>query len=369
MTISPFPTPTPSRSQDQDTFDAAVEAFLTQFPTFVSEANALAVAMNLNSTTDTSVTSNTIGTGAKTFTVSSGKSFQPGMWLVIADTAAPTTNAMFAQVTSYSGTTLMVNSYAIMGSGTKTAWIISQSAPAALDGLYARHDAVSLLVSVASAATIDVFGAAAATIDLTGTTTVTGLTACTSGQVGSAKRVIPSNAAGVSFTASANMIVDGATSGTYLMPQDAIVEVLATSTTTFKVRTVYAKMSFTPYYELGTPGTSSFGTYPTQIGTAIKIGNRVTCDVFVIGGVFSLGTGSGNLSVKGFPWTANATIAGGGIVNFSSAYVTLAPIQVRFAASTAEVSFRNTSGATVSAITSAHCASSLRTEFTVEYFV
>jgi hypothetical protein len=132
-----FPTPTPSRSQDQDTFDAAIEAFFVYLPTFEATMNALAAAMSLNATTDTSASSNTIGTGAKTFTVTAGKSFVPGMWLVIADTAAPTTNAMFAQVTSYSGTTLVVNSYAVMGSGTKTAWVISQSAPAALDGLYA----------------------------------------------------------------------------------------------------------------------------------------------------------------------------------------------------------------------------------------
>jgi len=129
MTISAFPTPTPSRDQSQDVFDPAVEAFLDHLPTFVSEANAVAVAMNLNSTTDTSVSSVAIGTGAKTFTVSTGKSFQPGMFLIFADSAAPTTNWMIAQVTTYTTGTgvLVVNSLQTAGSGTIASWVVSQT--------------------------------------------------------------------------------------------------------------------------------------------------------------------------------------------------------------------------------------------------
>jgi len=129
MTISAFPTPTPSRDQSQDVFDPAVEAFLDHLPTFVSEANAVAVAMNLNSTTDTSVSSVAIGTGAKTFTVSTGKSFQPGMFLIFADSAAPTTNWIIAQVTTYATGTgaLVVNSLQTAGSGTIASWVISQT--------------------------------------------------------------------------------------------------------------------------------------------------------------------------------------------------------------------------------------------------
>jgi len=129
MTIQAFPTPTPSRDQSQDVFDPAVEAFLNHLPTFVSEANAVAVAMNLNSTTDTSVSSVLIGTGAKTFTVSTGKSFQPGMFLMFADSAAPTTNWILAQVTSYTTGTgaLVVNGLQTAGSGTIASWVISQT--------------------------------------------------------------------------------------------------------------------------------------------------------------------------------------------------------------------------------------------------
>jgi hypothetical protein len=107
----------------------AQKAMVPELNAWSTQANALALALNLNSTNDTSASSNTLGTGAKTFTVSTGKSFQPGMYLVFADTAAPSTNSMLAQVTSYSGPTLVVNSISYSGSGTKTAWVISQSAP------------------------------------------------------------------------------------------------------------------------------------------------------------------------------------------------------------------------------------------------
>ena len=138
------PTNPPSIS-DVANFEAKAEAYLNtglvthaaQMNTFATEANATAatinaqaVAMTLNSTNDTSTSSNTIGAGSKTFTVSVNKSFVVGMWLSIADTAAPAVNSMFAQVTSYSGTTLVVSvpSNGVFGSGTKTAWTISLTA-------------------------------------------------------------------------------------------------------------------------------------------------------------------------------------------------------------------------------------------------
>jgi hypothetical protein len=114
------------------TFKADVDTFFaTSLPTFSADVNAAAVAMNLNSTNDTSATSNAIGTGAKTFTVSTGKSFLAGMYLVIADTAAPSTNSMHGQVTSYNIATgeLVMSIDSVKGSGTKTAWTISQSSP------------------------------------------------------------------------------------------------------------------------------------------------------------------------------------------------------------------------------------------------
>jgi hypothetical protein len=58
------------------------------------------------------------------------------MFIVIADTAAPSTNSMIAQVTSYNSGTgaLVVDVKGTLGSGTKTAWTISQTTnPLSLD--------------------------------------------------------------------------------------------------------------------------------------------------------------------------------------------------------------------------------------------
>lgn len=126
MAITNLPTP-PARSDTPATFITRADAFIAALPVFVTESNAQAAALTLNATNDTSASSVLIGLGAKTFVVTASKSFQPGMYLVIADTAAPSTNSMSVQVTSYSGTSLAVNCLAFMGAGTLTAWKISQS--------------------------------------------------------------------------------------------------------------------------------------------------------------------------------------------------------------------------------------------------
>ena len=78
------------------------------------------------STSSISTTSNTIGTGSKSFTVETGKGYIAGQSLSIAYTTTPT-NRMFAVVTSYNSATgaLVVNVQAIEGSGTFAAWSIS----------------------------------------------------------------------------------------------------------------------------------------------------------------------------------------------------------------------------------------------------
>lgn len=125
MAITQFST-TPL-STDPANFSPRMDTRIIEQQRFVDEANALAAELNLNSTTDTSTSSVLIGLGAKTFTVTASKSFQPGMYLVIADTAAPSTNSMSVQVTSYIGTSLVVNCLAFRGAGTLAAWKISQS--------------------------------------------------------------------------------------------------------------------------------------------------------------------------------------------------------------------------------------------------
>ena len=91
-------------------------------------ASAAAASATTASLVDVSTTSNTIGTGTKTFTVSAGKSFAPGIYLVITDTGIPS-DYMHGSVTSYSGTTLVMNISDTGGSGTFATWNISPSVP------------------------------------------------------------------------------------------------------------------------------------------------------------------------------------------------------------------------------------------------
>jgi hypothetical protein len=72
----------------------------------------------------TSATSLTVGTGAKTLTVQAGKSFTANQYVILYETSAPATNVMLATVTSYSGTSLVVNVVATSGSGTHADWTV-----------------------------------------------------------------------------------------------------------------------------------------------------------------------------------------------------------------------------------------------------
>lgn len=125
----------PARStMTQTEFDAAAEEMMAYFaddlPTAADTWGAGMVdALAAANYSDVSTTSNSIGTGAKTFTIQSGKMFVAGQFLMVADAAAPTTNYMFCQVTSYSGTSLVLNSLRVGGSGTKTSWVIGLSGP------------------------------------------------------------------------------------------------------------------------------------------------------------------------------------------------------------------------------------------------
>ena len=110
----------------------AVEADLawTQLKAAIPQINDVATAMNLNAVNDTSTTENVLGNGAKTFTVSAGKSWLPGQIVNIADAALPTTNIMTAAVSAYSGTSLSVTVLQFLGtSGTTISdWVITLSA-------------------------------------------------------------------------------------------------------------------------------------------------------------------------------------------------------------------------------------------------
>lgn len=70
----------------------------------------------------TSATSNTVGSGSKSWTTQSGKNFNLRLCLVV---SASTPTAYFFGMASYSGTTLAIASPVIAGAGTFTDWVIS----------------------------------------------------------------------------------------------------------------------------------------------------------------------------------------------------------------------------------------------------
>jgi hypothetical protein len=144
MALTPLPS-APSIN-DPTNFESEADAFLGALPGLVTEWNdeivdqnaAIAAAQaNLNALiaaagfSGTSTTSNSIGTGSKTFTTQTGKAWVVGSRIVAADTGAPSTNYMAGTVTAYnSGTGALTATFDFtQGSGTLTAWTLSLSGP------------------------------------------------------------------------------------------------------------------------------------------------------------------------------------------------------------------------------------------------
>jgi phage gp45-like len=82
----------------------------------------------------TSATSTSIGTGSKTFTTQSGLAYSAGARARIAATGA-LTNWVEGQVTSYSGTSLVINVDLTNGSGTFASWTINLAGQQGIQGL------------------------------------------------------------------------------------------------------------------------------------------------------------------------------------------------------------------------------------------
>jgi hypothetical protein len=91
----------------------------------ICDALETALEAALFTSMGTSATSVVVGTGAKTFTTQAGLHFPVGS-TVIASSALGA-DSMTGTVTSYSGTTLVLNVASVVGSGTDTDWTFSQS--------------------------------------------------------------------------------------------------------------------------------------------------------------------------------------------------------------------------------------------------
>lgn len=130
-TVTALPTP-PARTDEPDTFNSRADALLGALPTMVTEFNAAFAAIpdlvNGIDYNGTSTTSVAIGTGSKSFTTQTGKNFQIGQFVTVANTTTPA-NYMTGQITAYNSGTgaLTVNVTATGGAGTLAAWTISLS--------------------------------------------------------------------------------------------------------------------------------------------------------------------------------------------------------------------------------------------------
>lgn len=184
------------------------------------EFDLIAEAVNskagLNAASTVSTTTMLIESPAtKTFTVETGKDFAPGQSVYIADTANPGGNNMTGILVSYARDTtgvMVVNVTSKNGSGTKSAWTIgvsNQSGVTLGDNTFTGHQNFARATVASAATTSDIWNAAGNQIDFTGIATVTGFPAAP--QAGASRELIC--AAACSFTAGANMLIDGRLSG------------------------------------------------------------------------------------------------------------------------------------------------------------
>ena len=233
---------------------------------------------------------------------------------------------LFTAVTSATGAQLDVDFLACANLAGDPAQVFSVALGTAAAHA-ARVDQISLISTVAPATSPDIFAASGATINLSGSpVTITSFANCTTAQVGSVKRLIP--AADASIAASANLVVDGATSGTFVMPGNARMEVLATSTNTFTVITIYASGTWTPNQGGGLTVVGAF----SSSGTWSKTGRSLTFNQQVNGATSVSVTAGGTVSTN-FPFVVmpnavcsasngNANVGGQGFISAGTQQVT-----------------------------------------------
>jgi len=118
--------PLRSQGMTQTAYSAGVEASLSAIPQFISDLNAVGSAYALT-TNGTSTTSVAIGTGSKSFTTQTNLGYLVGMTLRL---AFDSVNYMTGDVTSYNtgSGALVVNVTSVVGSGTRTSWVITMAA-------------------------------------------------------------------------------------------------------------------------------------------------------------------------------------------------------------------------------------------------
>jgi hypothetical protein len=205
-------------------------------------ASAAAAAAVAGAYVGTSASSVAIGSGNKTFATQAGELYTPGIWM-IAVSRANTANYMAGQVSSYSGTTLVINVTITSGSGTFADWDLSLSGtqgsqgPQGVQGPPGNLTGGNLLgllaelkaANITAAATTNVWAATGNSATLVGTTAITSFG--TAPQAG-AKFTLVAGAA-TPLTNGANLALPGGTN--YTTAVGDILEIYADSTTQMRV--------------------------------------------------------------------------------------------------------------------------------------
>jgi len=209
-----------------------------------NEFEAIATAVNskqdINALIATSITPTAIpGSVPSTISMiwSTGKAFQPGHFVTLVETANPAVNNMFGRLLSYNSTSgaTSVEITSKNGSGTISAWTIvttSQSGVTLGSNTFTGHQNFARATVASHATTADIWSALGNQIDFTGTATVTGFPAAP--QAGASRELICAGAC--AFTAGANMLIDGVSSGnTVTCAANDVVIVRAVTTTQFRL--------------------------------------------------------------------------------------------------------------------------------------
>lgn len=152
---------------------------------------------------DASTTSTTIGTGSKTFTVSSGQMYGVNNNIVV---QYDSTHKLTGTVTSYSGATLVVNVASVTGSGTYAFWTMTQEIDT-----FPATPATYVLNYEAGGGPLALRVTKNAKIVL-----APGVTARVRGDVGFTQGTYPDSSTWLTFGGGSHFIVDGsASAGTY----------------------------------------------------------------------------------------------------------------------------------------------------------
>lgn len=202
----------------------------------IAEAISTKAAVGASSTVST--TSMLIESPAtKTFTAEPNKEFAPGQTVYIADATNPATNSMTGLLTSYDIDTgeMVVEVTAHDGSGTIANWVIGVSNAAGVTlgtNTFSGAQNFARATRASHATNSLIWNAPANQINFTGTANVTALP---NAPQGGAERVLIC-ADACSFTAGANILIDGVQSGGVLQcAANDIVLVRATSVSTFRL--------------------------------------------------------------------------------------------------------------------------------------